>query len=63
MRRFPVELLFHHLLHYLGNAVEMDETFCDLFHILRLKALETERRDLFIVLVTASICTEQKWRT
>lgn len=62
MHKFPVDLLFHHLLspYYVGNAVEMDETFCDLFHILKLKALKTKRfhhggRDLFIMLVTASI--------
>lgn len=60
MRRFPVDLFCHHLLCYMGNAVEMDETFYDLFHILKLKALKTKRfrregRDLFIMLVTASI--------
>lgn len=36
--RLPIGLLFHRLLHYVGNAREMDETFCDLFHILKLKA-------------------------
>lgn len=56
MHIFPVDPLFHHLLHYMGNAVEIDETFSDLFHILKLKALKTKRfhyegRELFVVLV------------
>lgn len=36
--RLPIGLLFHRLLHFVGNAREMDETFCDLSHILKLKA-------------------------
>jgi len=60
MHRFPVNLLSHLLLGYMGNAVEMGETFCDLFHIPELEVLKTKRfhhegRDLFIVLVTACV--------
>lgn len=42
MCRFPVGLC-HHLLHYTENAVEMDEAFCDLLHIMELKALKPKR--------------------
>lgn len=59
MHRFPVDLLFHHL-RYMGSAVEMDETFCHLFHIPKLKAFKTKRfhhggKGLFIMLATASV--------
>lgn len=57
---FAATFLIHHLLCYMGNAVEVNETFNDLFHILKPKAHKNkvfhhEGRDLSIMLATASI--------
>lgn len=58
--RFPAKFLIHHLLCYMGNAVEMNKTFHNLFNILKLeihknKVFRQEGRDLSIMLATASI--------
>lgn len=66
--RLPIGLIFHRLLHYVGNAMEMDETFCDLFHILKLKASRKKKKKRFqhegMALASDSFgCSEQKFRT